>query len=211
MCCRCGKTLWAICYQQLWTRRMARQSGKQTIIGPRPRQATRADIGQLHNDCQWTCLQKGGLLDVHTGQVSLFNTVAVGKRNGLSLPKLSGTVAGLWMWKNPGTCQLVRVVQSFVKTISEPGCVISRQVVQLRDILSDTSHKITAKTPVTSLHASSPCFVKIISEPECLTLRQVVQLRDILSNTSQDHCQEALTGLHASSHVLSGQSVSQNV
>ncbi len=64
-------------------------------IGLRPRQATRADIGQLHNDCQWTCLQKGRLLDVHTGQVSLFNTVVVGKRNGLSLPKLSGMDAGL--------------------------------------------------------------------------------------------------------------------
>ena len=163
--------------------------------------------------------------------------------------------------KTQGTCQLVRVVQSFVKTISEPECLTLRQVVQLRDILSDTSHKITAKTPVTRLHASSLMFCqenqwarmsnfetgcptsrhtvwyftqdhcqdarnkiackpshllsRTSAEPGRLTLRQAVQTWDILSDVetyfTQDHCQEALTRVHASSHVLSGQSVSQNV
>ena len=153
---RCGPSVTTSCGLQDKTHgKTIRQTD---YIGPRLRQATRADIGQLHTDCQWSCLQKGRLLDVHTGQVSLFNTLVVGKRNGLSLQSCLEWMQAYERDKTQGTCQLVRVVQSYVKTISEPECLALRQVVQLRDILSDTSHKITAKTPVTRLRASPLIF-----------------------------------------------------
>ncbi|KAL3146474.1 hypothetical protein ABBQ32_000731 [Trebouxia sp. C0010 RCD-2024] len=45
-------------------------------IGPRPRQATLADIGQLHSDCQMDLSPKEQTVGRSTLQVSLFNTVA---------------------------------------------------------------------------------------------------------------------------------------
>ena len=65
-------------------------------IGPRPRQATLADIGQLHNDCQMDLSPKEQTVGRSTLARRASSTqLLVEKRNGLSLPKSSGTVAGL--------------------------------------------------------------------------------------------------------------------
>ena len=91
----------------------------------------------------------------------------------------------------------------------ETGCPTSRHTVWYfsQDHCQDARNKIACKP--------SHLLSRTSAEPGRLTLRQAVQIWDILSDVetyfTQDHCQEALTRLHASSHVLSGQSVSQNV
>ena len=92
----------------------------------------------------------------------------------------------------------MQALSYFVKTINEPECLILRQAVQLRDILSDL------ETCLTQDHCQDACykiayklsyFVKTVNEPECLILRQAVQLQDILSDPetclTQHYCQDA--------------------
>ena len=154
------------------TRRKARQAVKETIhVWLQDRQPP----GRHRTVVQWlpngSVSKRADCWEVHTGQVSLFNTVAIG------LPNSCVMNAGLWTWKSQSTCQLVPAVQSFVKYQLS-------QVVSLWDMLfnletyclmlSHTSHKFTAKKPMTRLQALS-CSVKTVSEIECL-------LADRLSN-----------------------------
>jgi len=142
------------------TRRKARQAVKETIhVWLQDRQPP----GRHRTVVQWLpngyVSKRVDCWEVHTGQVNLFNTAAIGKYNGLSLPCVMN--AGLWTRKSQSTCQLVRAVQSFVKYQLS-------QVVSLWDMLfnfetyclmlSHTSHKFTAKKPMTRLHASSLMF-----------------------------------------------------
>ena len=144
------------------TRRKARQAVKETIhVWLQDRQPP----GRHRTVAQWlpngSVSKRADCWEVHTGQVNLFNTVAIGKYNGLSLPNSCVMNAGLWTWKSQSTCRLVRAVQSFVKYQLS-------QVVSLWDMLfnfetyclmlSHTSHKFTAKKPMTRLHASSLMF-----------------------------------------------------
>ena len=81
-------------------------------------------------------------------------------------------------------------------------------------MLSHTSHKFTAKKPMTRLHASSLMFCQDNREIECLTCRQAVQLRDILSDLetclTQDYCQDARNKIACKlSHLLSRMSMSR--
>ena len=59
-----------------------------------PRQATLADIGQLHNDCQMNLSPKEQTVGRSTlARWASSTQLLVEKGNGLSLPKSSGTVA----------------------------------------------------------------------------------------------------------------------
>ena len=93
--------------------------GQTDYIGPRPRQATLEDIGQLHNDCQMDLSPKEQTVGRSTlARWASSTQLPVEKRTGLSLPKSSGTVAGLWTWKNQGTCQLVRAGRAVFSLLS---------------------------------------------------------------------------------------------
>ena len=189
------------------TRRKARQAVKETIhVWLQDRQP----FGRHRTVAQWlpngSVSKRADCWEVHTGQVNLFNTVAIG------LPNSCVMNAGLWTWKSQSTCQLIPAVQSFVKhqlsqVVSLWDMLFNRETYCL--MLSHTSHKFTAKKPMTRLQALS-CSVKAVSEIDCLTCRQAVQLRDILSDLetclTQDHCQDACYKIaYKLSHISSRQ------
>ena len=178
----------------------------------------------MHNDCQMDLSPKEQTVRRSTlARWASSTQLLFEKRNGLSLPKLSGTVAALWTWKNQGTCQLVRAGRAVFSLVSRQSV---SQNVWLWDKLSNfetyclilrhTWHKITPKTPVTRLHACSLIFCQEYQWADRPTLRQAVQLWDILSDLelyfTHDHCQDARNKIACKlTHVLSRQSVSQNV
>ena len=123
------------------TRRKARQAVKETIHvwlqDRQPASRHRAFAQWLPNG---SVSKRADCWEVHTGQVNLFDTVAIGKYNTLSLPNSCVMNAGLWTWKYMSAYSSCSV---FCQISAEPGRLTLRHVVQLWDILSDVESYFT--------------------------------------------------------------------